>query len=227
VEIGTGLDIAEAVNETDCLCGNTPFTAAGRKGQGTAFELDPFGFCFLGNDPVIVGSAGRSHENIIFQFFLLIMPVKNILVILFRDQFLHDLFAAPGRNYHEHVPGRCPQRLGNFEGIGNVELIALGKGRVDQEFLAMLAKMLGSVHNPLKSAGRLPEIVMHLGSGAIQRERNHLDVRFFHLFANVIVYQGTVCRHADAQAERCAILGKFEYIRPEQRLATGKHNYRL
>src|SRR5208337_4965803 len=116
VEIGAGLDIAEAVDEADGLGRYAPLAAAGGEGKGAALELETLGLCLLRHDPVVVGSTGGAHQDIVLVLLLLVMPVEDLLVILLGDQFTHDLLAATGRDDHEHVPGSGAEGLGDLEG---------------------------------------------------------------------------------------------------------------
>jgi len=58
VEVGAGLDVAEAVDEADGLGRDAPFAAAGGEGEAPPLECDPLGLGLLGDDPVVVGGAG-------------------------------------------------------------------------------------------------------------------------------------------------------------------------
>ena len=62
---------------------------------------------------------------------------------------------------------------------------------------------------------------------AVKRERHHLDVGLFHLFADFVIDEGTVGGHAHPQPQRRAVLCQLEDIGTEQRFAAGKDNHRL
>jgi hypothetical protein len=227
VEVGAGLEVAVAVDQADGLGGDAPFAATGREGQGPALKFLPFGLRFLRHDPVVVRRAGGTHQDVVFHLLLVIVPVEDLFVVFLADQLVHDLFAAAGRDDHEHVPGGGADGLRQLEGGGDVALVALGEGGVDQELLAVFPEELGGAHYAFEGAGALAKVVVDCGAGAVQGEGDHLDVGLLHLLADFVGNERTVGRHAHPEAERGAVFRQLEDILPHQRLAAGEDHDRL
>ena len=226
MEVGAGLEVAEAVDQADRLGSDTALAATGGESQAATFEIDPFGLGHLRHDTVIVRRAGRPHQDIVLTLFLLIMPGENFLVIVRRDQFVHNLFATPGRHDHEHVPCCRTEALGHLEGRGNIVLISFGKRRVDQELDAVSFECLGAADDAFEGSWTVAEVIMNFGCRAIERKRYHLDVGFLHLLADFVGNQGPVGCDTHAQALTGAVACNVKNILAQQRLTAGQDHHR-
>src|SRR5665647_275275 len=100
-EIAARQDIAVDIDQTDQLTSQATLGAAGGELETAPFE--PLALCLgsLQDDPVILGRTGGPDEKIVLLFFHVVMPVENILVLLSRDQFRHDILAPSSGHDHE------------------------------------------------------------------------------------------------------------------------------
>ena len=89
-KVGTGLDVAEAVDEADGLGRDAPLAAAGGEGEGAPLEFHPLRRGPLGRYPVVVGGAGGTHQDLVLVLLLLIVPLQDLFVVLLGDQLLHE-----------------------------------------------------------------------------------------------------------------------------------------
>ena len=112
--------------------------------------------------------AGRPDEHIVLFFFHIVMPVKELFIILRRNEFRKDILPATGWHDHEHIPGRGAKLLGKFIYFGDFLLVPFSKGRVDQKFNIVFPEKSCSSKRTFKSALLVAKIVVHLSRGPVK-----------------------------------------------------------
>src|SRR3990170_9039647 len=142
-EVGARLDVPLRVDEGDRLRADAPLSPARGKGERPRLDLVPLLLRLLHPDPVVVGGAGGSDEHVGLVLLHLVVPRKDLLVILLADQFVHDLLPPPRGDDHEHVPGVGTDLLGEPVRLRDVVLVPLGEGGVDDELDAVAMERPG------------------------------------------------------------------------------------